>query len=176
MAEETKTPEVNTEEKTVEELKKELEQARADLEKQKRATDAASSDAAKHKRAAQEAQEKYKSTLDENARKELEREEALKSLNEELASLKAEKRIATYKSKLISCGYDEATAESMAKTLPDGIGDDFFTGQKAFLEAKEKSIKSAMLGSQPGLSTGQPLASQDGKDAESEKLRRWAGL
>ena len=41
----------------------------------------------------------------------------------------------------MSVGYDDATASTMASSLPEGISEDFFAQQKSFLEAKEQEIK-----------------------------------
>lgn len=141
---------------TVEELQKKLAEQEAKYAKLKAAADEAMADTSKHKKEAKDWADKYKATLDENARAKLEQEESMRALNEQLATYKAKDRVNTYTEKLVAAGYDADTAKSMAATLPEGIGDDFFERQKAFLDTKTQSIKSQMLNEQPGLSKGVP--------------------
>ena len=164
---EAKTP-------TVEELQKQIAELEAEKGKLKKAMDAACSDAAKFKKESANWQEQYKSTLDDQKRKEFEAEDATKQLLAQLNEYKTKERIATYKSKLMTAGYDEATASTMSTALPDGVEDSFFEAQKAFLEATKQSIKTQTLNSQPNLSVGMPPNSQ--ADPEAENLRRWMGL
>ena len=175
-AEQTAPPEA-PKEPTLDDLKKKLAELEESNKKLKASVDAACSDASKRKKEAEDFKEKYKATLDEQKRRELETEEAHRQMAEQLAAYKAKERIASYTAKLMSAGYDETTASGMANELPDGVGDSFFEKQKAFLAAKTQEIKTQTLNSQPGLSVGMPPATSDKpKDPETENLRRWAGL
>lgn len=166
------------EEKSLEEMLKDAQERIKELEeltgKQKSAIDNACKDAADRKKDALEWQEKYKATLSEQEKKELEAKQREEQMLAELNGLKAEKRVATYTSKLMECGYDSTTASSMAQALPDGVNDDFFANQKSFLETKTQEIKTQTLNTQPGLSNGTPPAATD--DAEIAKLRKYMGL
>lgn len=161
---------------TVEELQKKLAESEAEREKLKKAMDAACSDAAKFKKESANWQDQYKSTLDEQKRKEFEAEEATKQIMAQLAEYKTKERISSYKAKLMSAGYDDTTASTMATALPDGVDDSFFESQKTFLENTRQTIKTQTLNSQPGLSTGMPPSSTDVQSAEDAKMRSWFGL
>lgn len=162
---------------TVDDLKAKLAEIEAEKEKLKKAMDAACSDAARQKKEAQKWQDQYKATLDEQQRKALEAEEANKQILAQLAEYKTKERVASYKAKLMSVGYDDPTASTMATALPDGVEDSFFEAQKAFLETTKQTIKAQALNAQPGLSVGAPLATPtDAKSAEDDNLRRWMGL
>lgn len=168
------------EEKTLEEQLKEALAKIKELEelasKQKSAIDNACSDAAKQKKAAQEWADKYKETLTEQEKHDLEAKQAAEALTAELNTLKAEKRTATYTSRLMEVGYDAQTAATMAAALPEGINEDFFNQQKAFLEAKTQAIKTQTINSQPNLTTGNTPSAADLEDAEMGKMRKWFGL
>ena len=166
------------EEKSIEEqLKEALEKVKelTDLTaKQKAAIDNASADASKHKKEANDWQEKYKATLSEQEKAQLEAKQREETMLTELNSLKAEKRVSTYKAKLMEAGYDAETADKMAVSLPEGVGDEFFASQKTFLEAKTQEIKTKSLNEQPDLTNGDSPAN---KNAETDaKMRAWFGL
>ena len=170
------TPEPNKT-PTVEELQAKLTALESEKEKLKKAMDAACSDAAKQKKEAAKWQDQYKATLDEQKRKEFETEESNRQLLAQLAEYKTKERIASYMSKLMSAGYDDATATAMATALPEGVEDSFFEAQKAFLENTKQTVKTQTLNAQPGLSVGVPLTTPaDAKSAEDDNLRRWMGL
>lgn len=162
---------------TVEELTAKLAALEAEKDKLKKAMDAACSDAAKQKKEAAKWQEQFKATLDEQKRKEFEAEESNKQILAQLAEYKNRERISSYKAKLMSAGYDDSTASTMATALPDGIEDSFFESQRTFLEATKQAIKTQSLNSQPGLSTGMPPATTpESKSREDAQLRKWFGL
>ena len=162
---------------TLEELQAKISAMEAERDKLKKAMDAACSDAAKQKKEAAKWQDQYKATLDEQKRKEFETEENNKAILAQLAEYKAKERVASYKAKLMTAGYDEPTANTMAVALPEGVEDTFFEAQRTFLENTKKSIKTQTLNAQPGLSVGTPPATtQEAQDSEAEQLRRWIGL
>ncbi len=170
MAEEVKTaPEVKEEAVDVKTLTETIEALKAEVEKLKAANSNASSDAAEWKR-------KYRSTLDEAARKEAERNDTLTDLKNQLEQYKVNERVATYTAKLIEAGYDNDTAKSMATALPEGIDDSFFSNQKSFLESHKLKVKQESLNSQPGLSQGMPMSGKTAEQLESDKMRAWFGL
>jgi hypothetical protein len=162
---------------TVEELQAKLLAMEAEKEKLKKAMDAACSDAAKQKKEAAKWQEQFKATLDEQQRKALETEEASKQLLAQLAEYKTKERVASYKAKLMSAGYDDPTASTMATALPEGVEDSFFDAQKAFLDNTKQAVKTQTLNAQPGLSVGTPPSTpKDATSTEDDNLRRWIGL
>ncbi|MBO5971144.1 MAG: hypothetical protein J6S14_21940 [Clostridia bacterium] len=115
------------------------------------------------------------STKEENERRE--REAEAQKLQEELEMLRAEKRRASYTSKLQSAGITPDTAERVAGTLPEGIPDTFFTELSQFMESEKSRIKADLLKTQPPLTPGiTPTASIPQKDTEAANYRRWMGL
>lgn len=162
---------------SVEELQAKLIAVEAEKEKLKKAMDAACSDAAKQKKEAAKWQDQYKATLDEQKRKEFDTEEATKALMAQLSEYKSKERVASYKAKLMSAGYDDPTASTMATALPEGVEDSFFEAQKAFLDNTKQAIKTQTLNAQPSLSVGTPPSTQkDATSTEDDNLRRWIGL
>ena len=134
----------------------------------KAAISKANSEAAEWKR-------KYTATLDEAKRKEMEAAEARKAELEELETLRKDKRISTYKARLMDAGIDGATADLMATVLPDGVSDDYFTALKTFNANQRKAADVAALNNQPGLSVGLPPA-MGGKSEFDKQLDKIFGL
>ena len=134
----------------------------------KAAISKANSEAAEWKR-------KYTATLDEAKRKEVEAAEARKAELEELQTLRTEKRISTYKARLMDAGIDGATADLMATALPDGVSEDYFTALKTFNANQRKAADVAALNNQPGLSVGLPPAI-GGKSEFDKQLDKIFGL
>lgn len=164
--EEVKTPTLEDLQKQIADLTANVKAKDAEIEKLKTANTNASADASEWKK-------KYRSTQDEATRKEAERAEAEQAMRAELTALKAEKRISDYTKKLMEAGYDAQTAATMAAGLPDGISDDFFATQKAFLDTQKQLAKTEALNNQPSLSVGTPPTAPNKEDMD---LRRWMGL
>lgn len=166
-----------TKEPSIEDLQAQILQLTAERDHLKQSVSASNADASKRKKEALDWQEKYKSTLDEQKRKEFEAEEARQQLATELAQFKEKERISSYANKLMGAGYDESTANTMAQALPDGIEDSFFESQKAFIEQTKQAIKTQTINSQPGLSTGMPPSTTPNTESkEDADMRRWFGL
>ena len=127
--------------------KAEYEKLLAEQKKLKDATDKACNEAANFKKALRERQT-------EQERAEAERAERDAALQAELDRYRTESRVNGYRAKLIESGYDAQTAQNMAEKLPDGIGDEFFATQKAFLEGTRKTIEAELLNKQPGITSG----------------------
>jgi len=170
--EEVKTtePETKQEEKKAEvDYKAEYEKLLKEQQRLKEATDKACSQASEFKKALREKQT-------EAERAEAERAEREAATMAELEKYRTESRINGYKTKLMECGYDLKTAESMASALPEGITDDFFANQKAFLDGQKKTIEAELLNKQPGLSNGKGLTQSDVDDADVKAFRAAFGL
>ncbi len=166
-------PDIQEEKVDYEALAKELTATvtslKEEVEALKKANTNASADAAKWKR-------EYRSTLDEAQRKEAEKSDLLTDLKAQLEIYKTNERIATYTAKLVDAGYDTDTAANMAKSLPEGIDESFFEGQKSFLENQKLKVKKESLGSQPPLTPGMPMSGKTAEQMESDKMRAWFGL
>lgn len=147
------------------------EPVKADEEtmKLKEAFNKASSEVAEYKR-----QLRAKETAEETAKREA--AESQQRLMDELNQLRKERTQSTYTAKYMEIGYDAETARALADTLPDGLGDDFFTRQKSFLEDTIQKTKAQVLNQQPQPTAGSPLSGKSAEDLEMEKLRKWAGL
>lgn len=162
---ETKRPETPS----VEELMAEIKALKEANEKQKGSISSACADAAEWKR-------KYRATLDENTRKEQEREETMSNLQKELKLYKDKDRVSTYAAKLVDAGFTVEQASTMAQSLPEGVGDEYFEVQKSFLQNQRQQIKTQSLNSQPNLPVGVTPSAADANEAEEANLRRWIGL
>lgn len=143
--------------------------ANEDVTKLKTALSRANSEAAEYKRQLREKQT-------EQERAEAERAEADKKLQDELNALRRDKTISGYAGKLVANGFDAETAAKMAASLPDGVSDEFFASQKAFLDTAKQQIEAAALNKQPQPTAGQPLKSTQIEDAFTASMRRAAGL
>jgi hypothetical protein len=140
-----------------------------EIVKLKKSLSNANSEAAEYKRQLREKQSEAERAEAERAEKDREREELLKSLLEE-------KRVSTYKAQLMTAGIDPNTADLMAKSLPDGVSDEYFAATKTFLDNQKQALLSESLNKQPGLSVGTPpTAAQAEKEAEN-KMRHYFGL
>jgi len=162
-------PEVKQDDKPEIDYKAEYEKLLKDSQKQKDAMDKACSEAASYKKALREKQT-------EAERAEAERAEKEAATLAELEKYRTESRINSYKTRLMESGYDLDTATTMAAELPEGISDDFFAKQKAFIESQKKTIEAELLNKQPGLSKGAALKQTDIDEAEMQKFRAAFGL
>lgn len=140
-----------------------------DIAKLKAALSKANSEAAEFKRQLREKQS-------EAERAEAERQEREKQREARIAELEAKERIHNYKTKLMEAGIDAVAADLMAKALPDGVADEYFTATKAVLaDAKQKAVNDS-LSKQPGLSVGTPPSGKTAAELEMEQLRKNIGL
>jgi hypothetical protein len=121
----------------------------ADAIKLKNALNKACEEAASYKKALREKQS-------EAERAEADRAEQYKALQDELANYRNKERVSSYKAQLMAAGIDPDTADLMAKSLPEGVSDEYFQATKSFLDAQRKNAEIAALGKQPGLSVGTP--------------------
>ena len=127
----------------------------------KAALSKANSEAAEWKR-------QYKTTLDEAKQKEMDAAEQRKAELEELNLLRTEKRVSTYKARLMEAGIDGATADLMANALPDGVKDDYFMAVKNFNVNQRKAMDVSALNNQPGLSVGMPPSGAAKSDLDKQ--------
>lgn len=146
-----------------------IEELRAELDRTKKALSKTNTEAAENKR-------KLIEKMSEQERLEAERAENEKAIQEELKQLRTEKRVSTYTNRLIEVGYDLDTARKMANTLPEGVGEDYFTSQKTFLENKQKQIEADVLKKQPSLTSGKPLEGDDVTKEADARLASYFGL
>lgn len=149
--------------------KKEYEKLLAEQKRWKDATDKACSEANKYKNQLRE-------KLSEQEKIEQERAEREAARDAELEKYRTESRLNGYKSKLLECGYDLDTATSMAAELPEGVSEDFFAKQKAFMDAKAKSIEAELINKQPKLTSGSGLTGADASKIADNALRASFGL
>lgn len=141
----------------------------AEITKLKKSLSNANSEAAEYKRQLREKQT-------EAERAEAERAENDRKMQEELAAYRNKERISSYKAQLMSAGIDPNTADLMAKSLPEGVSEEYFAATKQFLENQKQALLSESLNKQPGLSVGMPPSSaQAEKDAEN-RMRHHFGL
>ena len=141
----------------------------ADAIKLKNALNKACEEAASYKKALREKQS-------EAERAEADRAEQYKALQDELASYRNKERVSSYKAQLMAAGIDPDTADLMAKSLPEGVSDEYFQATKSFLDAQRKNAEIAALGKQPSLSVGTPPKGMTKEDEIVATAMRYAGL
>lgn len=154
---------VSTEQKppVVEDKKPDNKAETEEITRLKAALSKANSEAAEFRRALRERQT-------EQERKEAELAEQRKAELEELNLLRTEKRVSTYKARLMEAGIDGATADLMANALPDGVKDDYFTAVKTFNVNQRKAMDVSALNNQPGLSVGMPPSGAAKSDLDKQ--------
>lgn len=141
----------------------------ADAIKLKNALNKACEEAASYKKALREKQT-------EAERAEADRAEQYKALQDELASYRNKERVSSYKAQLMAAGIDPDTADLMAKSLPEGVSDEYFQATKSFLDAQRKNAEIAALGKQPSLSVGTPPKGMTKEDEIVAIAMKSAGL
>ena len=141
----------------------------ADVTKLKTSLSKANSEAAEYKRLLREKQT-------EAERAEADRAEQYKALQDELASYRNKERVSSYKAQLMAAGIDPDTADLMAKSLPEGVSDEYFQATKSFLDAQRKNAEIAALGKQPSLSVGTPPKGMTKEDEIVATAMKYAGL
>lgn len=92
---------------------------------------------------------KHNALLSEEERKEAERLEASKKIEDELASLKRDKSISEHKAKFLGLGYDEGLATETAEALVNGDTEKLFANQTKFIESRDKALKAKLLNDTP---------------------------
>lgn len=169
--EENKKTETKTTQQTPDTAALQAEIARLKEENAKLKTSCsdACADASKYKK-------QWQATLSEQEKAAAEAAERQAKTEAELLAYKTNERMSTYKAKLMEIGYDSATADIMAKTLPEGIGEDYFTAQKTFIEGKVAATKNEMLNGQPTVRSGNAPTSESVEAEEKAKLRAAFGL
>ena len=141
----------------------------ADTIKLKNALNKACEEAASYKKALREKQS-------EAERAEADRAEQYKALQDELANYRNKERVSSYKAQLMAAGIDPDTADLMAKSLPEGVSDEYFQATKSFLDAQRKNAEIAALGKQPSLSVGTPPKGMTKEDEIVAIAMKSAGL
>lgn len=148
----------------------------AEVLKLKAALSKANSEAAANKRLAEDFKQQLREKQSEAERAEAERQEREKQREARIAELEARERVSTYKDKLMEAGIDPAAADLMAKSLPDGVTDDYFTAVKTFNANQRQAIETETLNKQPKLSVGTPPSGGSIRTEEDAKYDRWWGL
>lgn len=149
--------------------KAEYERLMRDNDKLKRAQSNASADVSRLKK-------ELESRMSEEELAKTKRDEELAALRSENAQYKERERISTYKARLMESGYDSTAADKLAKFLPEGVTDEFFESQKAFLEETKSKYRAEALNAQPKPSVGTIPTAQTAAESEQAKLRKLFGL
>lgn len=165
-----------TTETNVEELKAKLAEAEKQVKNLKTTLSERNSEAAQKKREAEEWKGKYQSTLSDQEKAEAKRKEDEQKMAERLHELERTNAITTHKAKYLAMGYDEGLAESSAVAMVDGNSDVLYQNMNAFINATKENVKAEMLKTQPGISSGKPLSSEEMEKAKNEQLLKYAGL
>jgi len=142
-----------------------------EVKKLKEALSKSNSEAASYKRQLHE-----KMTADEQ--KEAEQKEREQAKDEELASLRKDKAIATLEKAYLAAGYPAELAAASAKAQAEGDTETVLKNQMAYLSDTKKALESAALNKQPPLSVGNPPAGkpQTEEDKIVASAMKYAGL
>lgn len=105
-----------------------------------------------------------RSRMTEDEQKEADRKANEEAMRAELAELKHEKTISTYKAAYLSLGYDDKLASDAASAMTDGDMDTVFAIMKQHSVTSEKALKAKLLKEMPT-----PPA---GGDPEAEKQKK----
>ena len=114
----------------------------AEVQRLKKANDKSSAEAAEWKR-------KHNALLSEDEQKKAAEAERIKALEDENATLKRDKTLASHKAKFIGLGYDEALATETAQAMIDGDTEKVFANQQKFLTAHDKAIQQGTMSGTP---------------------------
>lgn len=112
---------------------------------------------------------------DEEAKAAKEAEERAE-MEKELASLRKEKAIGTYKAAYLELGYGAEAAAENAEALHSGNFAKVFSNQKKFIEAQKKAAAAGALDKQPGLSSGTPVSGENTESSSVNAFRKGAGI
>lgn len=132
---------------TSDELAAKIRQLEAENSKLRDANTAASADASKWKK-------QYQETLSTEARRTEEQKEQAAALQQELETLRAERNVANYKSKLLSIGFEDALAQEVAESLNAGDTGKLFDGLQRFITAHDKALRETAFRTNPTLQQG----------------------
>lgn len=110
--------------------------------------DKAASEAAAYKKQLRE-----KLSADEQAK--AEQDEAFKSMQAELETLRTEKAIDANTKKWMSLGYDEKLATETAKAMVSGDTEKVFANHAKFIAEKEKNLRAQLLKDTPAPPSGE---------------------
>lgn len=141
----------------------------AEIERLKAALNKACSEASSYKQQLREKQT-------EQERAEAERLEAEKAKDARLAELERTVAITEYTNKCLALDFDAELATKTANALADGNMESVFDCLKSFVEDTKTRLTNEALNKQPTLSTGVPPTTNNTKETEYEKMRRYAGL
>lgn len=117
---------------------------------------------------------KYNSKLSDEEAKAAKEAEEREAMEKELATLRKEKAIGTYKAAYLELGYDAEMAADNAAALHAGDFSTVFANQKKFIEAQKKAAIAGALDQQPKLTGGIPVSEQNVEEASVSAFRRAA--
>ena len=137
--------------------------------KLKEALSKANGDAAEWKR-------KYRATLDDAKRAEEERAERDRARDEELETLRKERKISKLEAQYLAAGYSSELASSSAKAQAEGDTATVLANQMKFIEETKSKLEAAALGKQPPITPGKPPKGESDDDKLAATMLKYAGL
>lgn len=116
--------------------------------------------------------------MSDDERKEAERKEQAQKVEEELATLRRDKTIASLEKAYLAAGYPAELAAASAKAQAEGDTETVLKNQMQYLSDTKKTLESAALNKQPPLSVGNPPAGkpQTEEDKLIAQVMKYAGL
>lgn len=122
------------------------------------------------------AKKQLRAKMTEDEQKEADRVAAQEAMQEELETLRKEKKLSTYKASYLAQGYDEALAEATATAMVEGDMELVFVNMKKHSEAMEKNLRAKILKETPVPPPGDDPEGKDKKNKEMAALREAMGL
>lgn len=150
--------------------------SKGEIDKLKQALSKANSEAADWKRQLRERQTQAEREEAERKEQEAAAEAQRQAMRDELEQYKQKERVARDTSELLKIGFDATTAETMAKSLPDGVNADFYTALGTFFDTQKQKYQIEALNKQPTITAGTPVSSKAAQEKEMEQYRKWFGL
>ena len=98
---------------------------------------------------------KLKSLMSEDEKAKAEQDEAFKTMQAELETLRTEKAIDANTKKWMSLGYDEKLATETAKAMVSGDTEKIFANHAKFITEKEKNLRAQLLKDTPAPPPGE---------------------
>ncbi len=122
------------------------------------------------------AKKQLRTRMTEDEQKEADRTAAQEAMQEELETLRMEKKQSTYKAAYLAQGYDEQLAEATAAAMVEGDMDTAFANMKKHSDAMEKNLRAQILKETPAPPAGDDPEGEAKKNKELAAIRKAMGL
>ena len=122
------------------------------------------------------AKKQLRSRMTEDEQREQDRAAEKQAIEEELATLRKEKTLTSYKASFLGQHYEESLADEAAAAMADGDMEGVFSAMKRHEIAYEKALRAKILAETPTPPAGGDPNSEEAKKQDQAKLRQYFGL